>query len=109
MKSIESFAIIRATSTSVNLSITGFGLVKVPISTSIAYGLSICNKLLHAIFMKKQNKYKKQYEKDHLTINFFDKLYRKTLQDNWIDKSEYESLSTIFTRDVDVNKNESFL
>ena len=40
---------------------------------------------------------------NHLT------LYRKSLQDNVIDKNEYESLCNIFTKYVDENKNESFL
>ena len=35
--------------------------------------------------------------------------YRKSLQDNLIDKTEYESLCNIFTKYVDENKNESFL
>ena len=41
-------------------------------------------------------------------LNFFDKLYRKSLQDNIIDKTEYDSLCNIFTKYVDENKNESF-
>ena len=35
--------------------------------------------------------------------------YRKSLQDNIIDKTEYESLCNIFTKYVDENKNGSFL
>ena len=58
--------------------------------------------------MQKYNKYKKQYERDHNTIKSFDKLYRKSLQDNIIDKSEYESLCNIFTKYVDENKNGPF-
>ena len=52
---------------------------------------------------------KKQYEKDQQTIKSFDKLYRKSLQDNMIDKNEYESLCNIFGKYVDEMKNESFL
>ena len=52
---------------------------------------------------------KKQYERDQQTIKSFDRLHRKSLQDNIIDKTEYESLCTIFTKYVDENKNESFL
>ena len=59
--------------------------------------------------MNKYNKYKKQYERDQQTIKPFDKLYRKSLQDNVIDKNEYESLCNNFTKYVDENKNESFL
>ena len=44
-----------------------------------------------------------------ILLNLFDKLYRKSLQDNVIDKTEYDSLCNIFTKYVDENKNESFL
>ena len=36
-------------------------------------------------------------------------MYRKSLQDNVIDKTEYDSLFKIFTKYIDENKNESFL
>ena len=42
-------------------------------------------------------------------LNLLEKLYRKSLQDNVTDKSEYESLCNIFTEYVNENKNESFL
>ena len=58
--------------------------------------------------INKYNKYKKQYEKDQQTINFFDKKYRKSLHDNVIDKSEYESLCFVFIEYVDKKKNECF-
>ena len=39
----------------------------------------------------------------------FDKLYRKSLQDNILNKSEYEFLVITFTKHLDETKNESFL
>ena len=59
--------------------------------------------------MQNYNKYKKQYERDQNTIESFDKLYRKSLQDNVIDKTEYESLCNSFIKYVDENKIKSFL
>ena len=109
LESVDSIVIIAATSTSITLSVTGIGLIVLPISAGIACGLSLGNKILHKLIINKYNKYKKQYERDHNTIKSFDKLYRKSLQDNVIDKSEYESLCNIFTKYVDENKNESFL
>ena len=109
LESVDSIVIIGATSTSITLSITGIGLIILPISAGIACGLSLGNKVLHKIIINKYNKYKKQYERDQKTIKSFDKLYRKSLQDNLIDKTEYESLCNIFTKYVDQNKNESFL
>ena len=109
LESVDSIVIIAATSTSITLSVTGIGLIVLPISVGIACGLSLFNKLLHKLIINKYNKYKKQYERDQQTIKSFEKLYRKSLQDNVIDKIEYDSLCNIFTRYVDENKNESFL
>ena len=109
LESADSIVIIGATSTSITLSITGVGLIILPISAAVACGLSLGNKILHKLIINKYNKYKKQYERDQLTIKSFDKLYRKSLQDNAIDKTEYENLCNIFTRYIDENKNESFL
>ena len=109
LESADSIVIIGATSTSITLSITGVGLIILPISAGIACALSLGNKILHKIIINKYSKYKKLYERDQNTIKSFDKLYRKSLQDNIIDKNEYENLCNIFTKYVDENKNESFL
>ena len=109
LESADSIVIIGATSTSTTLSITGVGLIILPISAGIACALSLGNKILHKIIINKYNKYKKQYERDQNTIKSFDKLYRKSLQDNVIDKTEYESLCNIFTKYINENKNGSFL
>ena len=108
-ESADSIVIIGATSTSITLSNTATTLIILPISAGIACTLSLGNKVLHKLIINKNNKYKKQYERDQQTIKSFDKLYRKSLKDNKIDKSEYESLCNIFTKYVDENKNESFL
>ena len=109
LESVDSIVIIGATSTSITLSVTGIGLIVLPISAGIARGLSLGNKVLHKLIVNKYNKYKKQYERDQNTIKSFDKLYRKSFQDDIIDKTENECLCNIFTKYVDENKNESFL
>ena len=109
LESVDSIVIIAATSISITLSVTGIGLIILPISAGIACTLSLCNKILHKLVINKYNKNKKQYKRDQQTIKPFDKLYRKSLLDNVIDKTEYESLCNIFTRYVNENRNESFL
>ena len=109
LESVDSIVIIGATSTSISLSVTGVGLIILPISAGIACGLSLGNKVLHKLIINKYNEYNKQYEQDQNSIKSFDKLYRKSLQDNVIDKTEYDSLCNIFSKYVDENKNESFL
>ena len=72
LESVDSIVIIGATSTSITLSITGIGLIILPISAGIACTLSLINKVLHKIIINKYNKYKKQYERDQNTIKSFD-------------------------------------
>ena len=105
LKSVDSIVIIGATSTSTTLSVTGFGLNILPISAGIACALSLGYEVLHKLIINKYNKYKNQYERDQQTIKSFDEIYRKSLQDNIIEKNEYESLCNIFTKYVDENKN----
>ena len=109
IESVHSIVVIGATSTSITLSVTGFGLIILPISAGTACTQSLGNKVLHKLIMNKYIKYKKQCERDQQTIKSFDKLYRKSLQVNVINKHEYDSLCNIFTKYVDENKNESFL
>ena len=109
LESVDSIVIIAATSTSKTLSVIGIGLIVLPISAGIACTLSLGNKVLHKLIINKYNTYKNLYERDQNTIKSFDKLYRKSLQDNVIDKNECDSLCNIFTKYVDENKNESFL
>ena len=108
LESVDSIIIIGATSTSITLSITGLGLITLPISAGIASTLSLGNKVLHKLIKNKYNKNKKQYGRDQQTTKAFDKLYRNSLHDNVFDKNEYESLCNIFTRNGDETKIESF-
>ena len=108
LKSFDTIVFVSTTSSSISLSLTGFGLIVIPILSSVACDLSITNKVLYETVMQKFNNFKKLYEKDQQTIKSFDKLYRKSLQDNMIDKNEYENLCNIFTKYVDGTKNDSF-
>ena len=104
LKSFVTFVIIGATASSITLSLTGISLIAISISTATACGLSIGNKVIFETTKDKCNKYKKLYEIDQQTIISFDKLCRKSLQDNIFDKIEYESLCNILTKYVDKTK-----
>ena len=95
LKSFDTFVIISTTSRSITLSIRGIGLIAIPISTATACGLSIVNRVIYEIILNKYNKYKEEYEKDQQTKKSFEKSYRKTLHDNVIDESEYESRKSL--------------
>ena len=109
LESVDSIVIIGATSTSITLSITGIGLIELPISAGIACTLSLGNKILHKLIINKYNKNQKQYERNQLTTKSSDKLYRKSLQVNVIDKTEYDSLCNVFTRHVDEKQKRTFI
>ena len=109
LKSFDTFVIIATTSSCITLSLTGIGLIVIPISTATACGLSIGSKRIFEIIINKFNKYRKQYKKDQQTIKSFDKLCRKSFQDNITDKNQYESFCYNFTKKLDKTKNESFL
>ena len=96
LETVDSIVIIGAASTSITLSVTGFGLIILPISAGTACFLSLGNKILHKLIINKYNKYKKQYERDQQTIKSFDNLYRKCLQDNVNDKNEELKVYVIF-------------
>ena len=56
LESVDSIIIIGATSTSITLSVTGVGLVILPISAGIGCALSLGNKVLHKLIINKYNK-----------------------------------------------------
>ena len=81
LESVDSIIIIGATSTSITLSMTGVGLIILPISAGIACTLSLGNKVLHKLIKNKYNKYKKKYMKEIKTlsnhlINYIENLYK---------------------------------
>ena len=84
-------------------------MIVLPISAGIACTLSLGNKVLHKILINKYNKYKKHYERDQQIFKYFEKIYRKSLQDNVTDKTKFDSLCNTFTKYIDENKSESFL
>ena len=56
LESVDSIVIIAATSSSITLSITGIGLIILPISAGIACTLSLGNKVLHKLIINKYDK-----------------------------------------------------
>ena len=109
LKPFDTFFIIATTSTSITLSLTGFGLTVIPVSTESTCVLSIGSKETWEIVMENFNKNKKRFEKDEHTTKASDNLYMKSLQDNVFDENEYELLCNTFTKYLDETKNESFL
>ena len=93
-KSFGTLFIIATTSSSITLSLTGIGLIVIAISTGIARALAISNKVYYEIVMQKYSEHKDNIksQRDQQTIKSTDKFYRKSLQNNMIDKSEKNSM-----------------
>ena len=108
LESVDTVVILGATSTSENLSITGTGLIFLPIKAGIAYKLSPGKKTIHKLITNKYNKDKNQYEKDRQTIKSFEELCKRSLQDDLIGRNEYEPLCNFFTKFLVEINNESF-
>ena len=98
LKSFDTIVIIATTFSFITLSPPGIRLITIPISSGIACGLRISKKVIDEIFMLNYNKYKKPYENDQQSIKSFNNLYRKTLQDNVINRDEYQVLCNVFTK-----------
>ena len=69
LKSHDTIFIIATSSSSIILSVTGIGLIALPISTSKTCGISIGNKVMYEIVMQNYFKYKKQYQKINKLVN----------------------------------------
>ena len=104
-KTFDTFA---TTSTSITLRLAGIGIFTISKSTASACGLSIGIKKIYEKVINKYDKNKKQYEQDQQKIRSFDNLYRKSLQDNLIDKNENEYLCNTFNKSLVETKNGSF-
>ena len=60
LKSFDIFVIIAATWSAIMLSLTGIGLIVIPISAATACGLSNANKVLYEIIINEYNEHQKK-------------------------------------------------
>ena len=77
LESVDSIVINGATSTSITLSVTGVGLIILPISAGIACGLSLGKKVLHKVFLLNIKNYMKEIRTLlNLLINYTENLHK---------------------------------
>ena len=80
LNSFDTFVIIATTSSSITLSLTGIGLIAIPVSTATGCGLSISYKVIFEIIINKYNKneniMKKINKQLNLSINYTENLYK---------------------------------
>ena len=69
LKSFDTIVSFATTTSSCMMSLTGIGLIAIPLSTATVCGLSIGNKLKYEIFINKYKKYKKKMQKVNKQLN----------------------------------------
>ena len=113
IQSVDGVSILAVSSTCVTLSITGVGLVVVPVASGIGAGLCIISKLLGEYLKRKEQHNLKKYTLAGRTLHDFCKLHSKCLEDNKIDLNEYKKLKqsydTYKTNKTKLNSEFTFL
>ena len=105
IQSIDGISVLAVSSTCVTLSVTGVGLVVVPIASGIGAGLCIISKIAGEYLKRKEQHNIKKYTLAGRTLHDFCKLHSKCLEDNKIDLSEYNKLKQTY----DVYKNKKLI
>ena len=92
IQSIDGVLLLGVSLTAITLSVTGVGLIVIPITSGIGAGVSIISKILNEYLKRKEQHNNKKYTLASRTLNDFCKLHSKCLEDNKIDLNEYNKL-----------------
>ena len=96
IQSFDGVSVLGVSSTCVTLSVTGVGLVVVPIASGIGAGLCIFSKIAGEYLKRKEQHKIKQYTLAGRTLNDFCKLHSKCLEDKKVDLNEYNKLKQTY-------------
>ena len=96
INSLDGIIVIGTTSASISLSITGVGIIVVPIAAGVGCTTGILVKICSSYLKKKEQNYKLKYTIIQKTIDDFRQLYVASLKDNCIDEKEYHRFVTQF-------------
>ena len=96
INSTNGLIIIGTTSTSVTLSITGVGIIVVPITAGVGCATGILVKIRSSYLKKKEQNYKLKYAIIQKTLDDFRQLFTTSLKDNHIDGKEYHRFVIIY-------------
>ena len=96
IQSIDGVSVLAVSLTCVTLSITGVGLVDVPVASGIGAGLCIISKNAGEYRKRKEQHYIKKFTLAGRTLHDFSKLHSKCLEDNKIHLNEYNKLKQSF-------------
>ena len=96
INSLDGIIVIGTTSASISLSITGVGIIVVPIAAGVGCTSGILVKICSSYLKKKEQNYKLKYTIIQKTLDDFRQLYVASLKDNCIDEKEYHRFVTQF-------------
>jgi len=98
LQTIDTLIILGVTSTSVTLSVTGVGIIIVPISAGVGGFLGISSKLISEYLKRREKYHLKKYTLSLKTLEDFQKLHSKCLEDSKIDQNEYKKLTETYNK-----------
>ena len=101
IQSIDGVSLLSVSSTAITLSVTGVGIILIPIASGIGAAVSIISKILNEYLKRKEQHNIKKFTLAGRTLHDFCKLHSKCLEDNKIDLNEYNKLKQTY----DVYKN----
>ena len=81
---------------SITLSITGVGIIVVPITAGVGCATGFLVKFRSSYLKKKEQKYKLKYSMIQKTLDDFRQLFRTTLKDNHADEKEYHRFVNMY-------------
>ena len=96
INSLDGIIVIGTTSASVTVSVTGVGIIVVPITAGVGCAIGILVKICSSYLKKKEQNYKLKYAIIRKTLDDFRQLYITSLKDNHIDEKEYQRFVTHF-------------
>ena len=96
INSTDGLILIGTTSASVTLSITGVGIIVVPITAGIGCATGILVKICCSYLKKKEQNYKIKYTIIQKTLDDFTQLLTTSLKDNHIDEKEYDRFANMY-------------
>ena len=96
INSTDGLIIIGTTSASVTLSITGVGIIVVPITAGVGCATGILVKICSSYLKKKEQNYKLKYAIIQKTLDDCRQLFTTSLKDNHIDEKEFDQFVTMY-------------
>ena len=96
INSTDSLLILSTSAASITLSITGVGIIVVPIAAGAGCATGILVKICSSWLKKKEQKYIKKYACIQKTLDDFRHLYTSSLKDNHINEEEYRRFANMY-------------